>query len=399
MAATLTREERDALLDRFNETALESPLNVLTRRRFNELASLECDRGPVVSIYVDLSPQNRHNNAWAIDLKTAARDAVAGVEDPALAGPAEREIERMERWIKDNAARLGRGAALFSCPEEDAWFQVALLAELPTRVRIGRRPYLRPLARVRDEHDRFAVVSLDKQRARLFVSQLGGILEIADIFEDTPNHHKQGGWSQMRFQRHHDAHVMWHAGAVAHATEMMMDRFEIRHLLATGTPEVLAEYREHLSPAVGKCWDGEFGLPIDASPTETVEAIGPLQKEVEAREEIATIEKLNNSVSGGKGVWGLEDTLKALMEQRVMTLVVHDRFRAPGKECMKCRLVFVDGHQSCPACGGPAHKVEDVVDVALERAVTQLAVLELVRSDAARRLLPPGEPIGAVLRF
>jgi len=346
-----------------------------------------------------LSPQNRHNDAWTIDLKTAVRDAVASIPDAGEREIVEREIGVMEAWIRDHAPRLGRGAAFFSCPARRLRWQVALLVALPTRVRVGRRAYLRPLARVRDEHDRFAVVSLDKTRARLFVSQLGSILEVADIFEDTPGHHKQGGWSQMRFQRHHDAHVMWHASAVAKATELMMDRFEIRHLLATGTPQVLAEYRDHLAPQVARYWDGEFGQDIEAGPTEVIEAIAPLQREVEAREERATIEQLNNSVSAGRAVWGLEATLRALTERRVMTLVVHDRYRAPGKECVRCRMLLADHVGRCPACYGKPERLEDVVDAALEQAVTQEAVLELVRSDAGRALLPEKEPIGAILRF
>lgn len=399
MSATLTPEERDALLTRFNETASDSPVNILTRRRMHELASLECDDGPVISLYVDLSPQNRHNNAWTIDLKTAARDALAGVQSPAERSVVEAEIGRMEGWLKDHAPALGQGAAFFSCPARDLRWQVALLVELPTRVKVGRRAYIRPLARVRDEHDRFAVVSLDKTRARLFVSQLGSILEVADIFEDTPGHHKQGGWSQMRFQRHHDAHVMWHAAAVAQATELMMDRFEIRHLLVTGTPQVLAEYRDQLAPQVARFWDGEFGQDIGAGASEVIEAIAPLQREVEAREERATIEQLNNSISGGRGTWGLDETLQALMERRVMTLVVHDRYRAAGTECVRCRMLLADHASRCPACEGAVEPVEDVVDAALERAMTQEAALELVRSDLGRSLLPGGEPIGAILRF
>ena len=43
--------------------------------------------------------------------------------------------------------------------------------------------------------------------------------------------------------------------------------------------------------------------------------------------------------------------------------------------------------------------VPDQVDAALLRAVGQEAELELVRAVEAQRLLPPGEPIGALLRF
>ena len=82
-----------------------------------------------------------------------------------------------------------------------------------------------------------------------------------------------------------------------------------------------------------------------------------------------------------------------------MTLVVHDRYRAAGGECLNCEMLLVAGVAECPACGGSVDAVEDIVDAALERAVVQEAGLELVRSDEGRALLPEAEPIGALLRF
>jgi len=352
-----------------------------------------------VSLYVDLSPQSRHNNAWEIDLKTHVRDALAAIEDRASRETVREVIEGMRRRLRDGISSLGRGAAFFSCPRRDVTWQVSLPLGLPTRLRVGRRPYLRPLARVWDEHDRFGVVLLDKQRARLFVSQLGFTEEVADIFEDVPGHHKQGGWSQMRFQRQHDARVMWHAGAVAHATELLMEQLEARHLLVSGPPEVLGEYRSHLSSAVAGLWAGEFGIPTEAPVDEVASAILPHQRRVEAEEEMQTIERLNDSISARRGVWGLAETLRAVLERRVRTLVVHDRYRAPGAECLRCRMLTANGSGSCPSCGNALEPIEDVVDALLENAVTQEAELELVRSDAARMKLPVGEPIGAILRF
>ncbi len=399
MTATLTPQERDALLSRFEDLGVDGPLAVLTHRRFAELAAVTCDEGPVVSLYLDLSPQNRHNDAWEIAFKTAARVALAANDARPDADVVRAEIARMERWIREHAARMGRGAALFSCPARELWWSISLPIALPTRLRIGRRPYLRPLARVRDEHDRFAVVLLDNQRARLFLSQLGSLEEVADIIEETPDQHNEGSRSRLRFRRSRDAHVMWHAGAVAHATEMILERFEARHLLVSGSPQVLAEYRAALPAHVLRRWAGEFALAIDASTSEIIAAIEPVQRRVEAREETETIRRLENWISTGRGVWGLAAALGRLEERRVMTLVVHDRYRAAGGECLNCRLLLVAGAPSCPACGGPVEAVEDVVDAALERAVVQEAGLELVRSEEGRALLPVAEPIGALLRF
>lgn len=399
MATTLRSEEREALRRSFEELSANGPLSVLSRMQFTRLAALESDGDPVVSLYVDLSPQNRHGNAWSIQLKSLVRGALGGREVGTGGDVVHREVDRMEKWVRDRVATLGRGAALFSCPSEDLWLAVRLPIPLPSRLRVGRRPYLRPLARVRDENARYGVVVLDKQRARLFVSQLGTVQEVADLFEDTPGHHKQGGWSQMRFQRHHDAHVLWHAGAVAEATDLLLERFEARHLLVSGPPEVKGEFRSALTPRARDRWAGEFTVGLEAGETEVEEAITPLRRSTESREELEAIETLNNSVSAGRAVWGLEGTLRAVREKRARLLVVHDRYRAPGSECRRCRLLLSSPEPACPACGGQLEPVEDLVDAILEEAVVQEAELELVWSNEARKLLPPGEPIGVLLRF
>jgi peptide chain release factor subunit 1 len=392
----LRAEEKEALESQFDALSSNGFLNVLTHRRFIDLAALECDEG-VVSLYVDLTPQSRHNDAWSIDLKSQTRRLLAECA-PGQRDMIEREVERMHRWLEDQASRLGRGAAIFSCPARNLWWSLSLPVGFPTRLRAGRRPYLRPLARVRDEHHRFAVVVLDKQRARLFVAQFGQVTEVADIIEDVPKHHKQGGRSQMSLQRHHDAHVMWHAGAVAHATELLMDRLEARYVLVSGTQGILAEYRVHLAPAYVRRWRGDFTVPIDASLAEVAKAIEPLVHLAESKQESETLSRLENSIPG-KGTWGLENTLLALEERRIQLLVVHDQYRTPGQECVRCHMLFSMKPPVCPSCGFELIGVPDLVDAMLERAVMQEAELELVRSEDVRKRLPAEEPIGALFRF
>ncbi|RME41991.1 MAG: peptide chain release factor 1 [Chloroflexi bacterium] len=396
---TLTPTERDALLNHFEEMAHEAPFNLLTRRQLEDLAGIESTDAPIVSLYLDLSPEYRIKRAWATALKSLARETLRRIEDRETEQQVAAEIERIERALAQRIPALGRGVALFVSEPLGIWRQIALPVALPNRLEVGRRPFLRPLLRTLDEHDRFVVVLLDKRRARLFVSQIGYTQEVAGLFEETPSHHEQGGWSQMRFQRHHDAHVLWHAGAVAHATVLTMEQFGAHHLLVSGTPEILAEYREHLPPAFAERLDGTFNLPIEATVAEVAEAIEPLQHEVEAREEVATIERLRELAPAGRGVWGPEPTLQMLTEQRVMTLIVHQSYQIAGGECTNCGLLTTHTEEPCPACNSHIQAMDDIVELALERAVAQDATLEIVCSEPATALLENSAPIGALLRY
>jgi peptide subunit release factor 1 (eRF1) len=242
-------------------------------------------------------------------------------------------------------------------------------------------------------------VVMDNQRARLLVSQLGSVVEVADLVEEGPSLTHGGGWAQMRIQRQHDAHVLWHAGAVAQATQLAMDQFGARWLLVAGTPDVLVDYRNQLPPATAQRLAGEFKVMATATQSEIAAAAAPEQEQVEAREEMALVNWLIHESPGGKAAWGLSNVLAALGEGRVMTLAVLDTYRAPGGQCSASARLYSESEGTCADCGQELTPVEDVVDLALEQAHRQGAELELVRSPQARARLSENAPIAAKLRY
>lgn len=399
MGSTLGASERDALKQQVDQFVEQAPFNLLTRRRLQELATVESDDAPIISLYLDLSPRKRLKRAWAVALKSMARDALDRQPTSITAAAAGAELEKIEEMLDERIPELERGLAVFSCEPLDLWWLVPVPLRVNNRLEIGRRPFLRPLVRILDEHDQYVVVLLDKRHARLFVGQHGSIFEVLDLFEDTPPHQKQGGWSQMRFQRQHDAHVLWHASAVGQATAMLVECFSAKHLLVSGTKEVLAEYLDQLPAVATDRLGGTFSVPIDTPAKRIQEAIRPLREETEAREEEDTIHAIQEAISSGRGVWGIEATLRALVEQRVMKLVVADNYHAAGAECLHCGNISVQEEGDCNGCGNRLAKVDDIVDVALERALEQEAGFELVRSPGALELLQGAAPIGALLRF
>ncbi len=399
MATTLTPTERDALVNQFEVLAQEPSFRLLTRRRLSRLADASSDDAPIVSLFLDLGPQARQNRKWAIVLKNLARDALARVPDRSHARIAEQEINRLEDAIAGGLPDLGRGMAVFASEPIGLREEVIFPLPLPNRLEVNRRPYLRPLFRQLDEQDRFMVVVLDAERARLFISQLGMIHEVADLIGEAATQTRKGMFAELRFERQRDSHVLWHAGAVAHATALGMEHFSAKWLLVAGSSEVLADYRKHLPAAVSQRLAAEFSMPIVSSPSEVARAVAPLQKEVEAREEQATLDRLEAEPAGGKAAWGLSETLRSVSTGRVQTLVVLDDYHAPGGECPDCGLVVADTAGGCSGCGQDLVVVDDVVDLALERAFQQSASLELLRSSDARTRMSAREPIAALLRY
>ena len=88
--------------------------------------------------------------------------------------------------------------------------------------------------------------------------------------------------------------------------------------------------------------------------------------------------------------------LGAVHQQRVATLLVDESFEAPGVRCPSCGWLGPTEATACPADGTPTEGDDDIVGVAIGRALTQSADV-LVLHD--RPELASHGHVAAVLRF
>ena len=79
-----------------------------------------------------------------------------------------------------------RGLAIFSCAAHDLWEVFALPVPVQSRVVINNAPAVSQLESVLEESEALAVLLADKQRARLFVFELGDLVEHSELFDELP---------------------------------------------------------------------------------------------------------------------------------------------------------------------------------------------------------------------
>jgi hypothetical protein len=309
------------------------------------------------------------------------------------------EFDRIEQALETELPTLGRGVVFFVCRKLSLWRQIAVSVALPDGVFVRPTPYLRPLARTRDEHDRFVLALLSQELSRFFISQIGQVEEAFQIKANRPRKVLTDGGPKDR------PHVMVteplknEARLLAHTEELVLTQFEGRHLLPSGSLELRSAVMQYLPKHVQQSVGSEFSVEADARPADVAAAAEPAQRAIEAREEVATIERLID-LGPGRSAWGEQPTLDALRVGRVMTLAADDMFCKPGARCGNCGGLWAAWSPSCPACGsGGVEVVTDVVELAIEQALEQKAALEIVRSSAARRLMTSIGPMAALLRW
>jgi peptide chain release factor subunit 1 len=260
-------------------------------------------------------------------------------------------------------------------------------------------PDLAPLLELVDEYERYAVALVDKETARLFTVFLGEIEESEAFRDSVPGKHDQGGPSQARYQRHHEAHVHWHVKRVAQRLAELFRRRRFDRLILAGPAEATSRLRRALSRALAHRLAAVIPAEAFAKPAEILEKTLEVERRVERDIEHRLLEELfDAAAAGGTATLGVEPTLDALWADVVQTLVVADGAHVGGRECPKCGRLEAGNATSCPACGAEMRAVHDLVHRAMGRAPGQAGRVEVVHGDAAQRLLAVGG-MGALLRY
>lgn len=260
-------------------------------------------------------------------------------------------------------------------------------------------PYVRPLLEAFDDHERYGVVVVDKEHARIFTVFLGEIEEEREALAAAEVRHKDASgtdhWrSQMHFQRQDDMHVRWHLAQVAALLDDVARMHAFDRLVLAGPIEATSELGRLLSRPLADRVVATVRLPVDTPADEILARTVAVAAEAERATERTRVAQVLD-----RGARAIEATLEALQEGRLGLLVYAEGFESRGAECPRCRALFAATSDSiCGYCGERLLALDDVVGRALARVASSGAMWEKVHGDAAVRLTGAGG-IGAVLRF
>ncbi len=195
----------------------------VTWDELRELASVEASEGLAISLYVDLDPSvaatagdvhTRVNSLLDTAGKVTAEQerSLSHAQRIALRG----DLDRIRGWFDQEFVRDGaRGVAVFCGSLDGIWRTRPILASVGDEVSLDRRLALAPLATLVGRGDGALVVVAGRERGRFLRLADGKLAPVADLTEEQPGRHDQGGWSQSRFQRHIDELTAEHLRDVA----------------------------------------------------------------------------------------------------------------------------------------------------------------------------------------
>jgi peptide chain release factor subunit 1 len=379
--------------------------NDITRDRLRRLAQTDVGGAKVLSLFLNLDPREfatppaRSTEVRSL-LDRAGRlvqkegERLSHEQKESLRG----DLERVQSELANGAGTKGaHGLAVFSCTAAGLFEVLRLPEPVDHEPVIADGPYLAPLSSA-DQGAKWCVVLVNRRSARLLCGSRDALDEVALVEDDVHGQHEQGGWSQARYQRSVDKDVQDHLKHVAEVVFLHVKSELPEGVIVGGPQETLTDFEAALHPYLRERLAGRIDIDVENSAIEDVRRMAREKIAAAARErEDQALSRLAELFgTNGRAASGLEEVLGAVHEQRVEVLLVDRGFTAPGVCCPQCGFLGSDAVRSCPADGTPVEPRENVVEAAIERAITQSADVHVLRD---RPELASHGHVAAILRF
>jgi len=376
-------------------SSLAPPLN---EESIRALAQFRGGETPVTTCYLDVDGRRwlRHQDVEReLDLlmRRARHDADAGGHRSVHA-----DLKRIEDYVRGGFDRSStRGLVFFSCAARDLWHVIPLSVPVHSRVVVNDLPAVGQLEAVVHDYERIGLLLVDKQRARSFVFELGSLTEHVEVVDALPRDPDE------RHERERDD-VHGHVDAltahhVRHAADLAWGAFQqhgFEHLALGGPDVIVGSVENALHPYLRERLAGRVALTVGATVDEVRAAAIGVELAVERRREADVVSRLRQAVGAGRrGVSGLGPVLDALSDRRVKRLLVSRGYAAEGWRCESCPRLAAVG-RACPTCRAEMHRVDDVVEEAMEDALAQACRVEICVDNADLDVMGR---IGALLRY
>ena len=256
----------------------------------------------------------------------------------------------VEEYLKKNPFTHG-ALCIFICKEINFFLTIPLPSLENDIVRIDNCPYIRPLAEFYDEYESVAVVVANNQKARIFIvsSSVIGTEEV--IKGNIKNHVKVGGWSQQRYERRREYHLLEYAHEIMDALTKLERDEKYGHILLVGSKEILHILYENMTKELQNKII-EKHLDLSKGEGSINQDIMALLSEEELNTELDYWKRIRAEyLRGGLAVAGFDDVLHAAKDGRVGKVLIDHALHPFVERCQNGDSTSADETETCMVCG------------------------------------------------
>jgi peptide chain release factor subunit 1 len=304
---------------------IEPRIRTADGRAVRGLAERADGAGKVLTVVVDLNPtefaeasarQTQLTSLLDRARSQLERDDVTHEEKDALTA----DIEGLEAFVEGGGLPTdgALGVALFVSTSRSMFDVVRLTRSAAPFVAVADDPAVEVLAGYLTT-DTWGVLLVNSRIARLFAGRLEMLGEVEQIEDEVHGRHKQGGWSQARYQRAVDEEIEAHLRRSCERFAEIGAGYRFDHVAFAAPEAVRGEVKRLLTDPLRRKLVGTIDVDVENTGVdELIAELRPLEAEAERRRETELLERWREQLAtGGRAVAGLPDVSKALSEKRV----------------------------------------------------------------------------------
>jgi peptide chain release factor subunit 1 len=226
------------------------------RNEIRKLARIEEGPYPFFSLYLntrwDSEQQRERIRLFTKNQMKKGFDRLKGKEDWQRTYPEDqKQIERfVEGLVRRSYDQGVDGIAIFSCSAANTFLTYPSIMPFENEFFLFSLPVLRPLVRLSSQYQDTLAVMVETDSAKLFEISLEGLLAEFSIESYVPGRHDQGGWAQMRYQRHIRDHMNKHHREVSEQLTELFDTGKWKRVVLIGQDRTLANFKSFLPERV-----------------------------------------------------------------------------------------------------------------------------------------------------
>lgn len=365
---------------------------MIKQEQLQELLSYEGDK--VLSLYLDTDCTTESKETIKLQVRGMIKELKLSQENGA---------DAIEKYLDHSYDWSQPGLAIFTSTDGSFFRDYVTAVSFRNRLRVGAKPYVKPLAHLLDHYAHYGVIMVDKVGTRFFEYHLGELQSSNGFMgEDVQKIKKGGGSSTVGMRsggsgaRHEEEVVQRNLRESAAAANRFFAHKPIRRLFLGGTAETVGQFSDLLPKQLQSCLAGTFALDMNAGEHEVRrETLDLLAKANNEREQKLVQTLVTAQAKGANAVIGLDDTLQAVSEKRVQSLIISDGFRTPGYVHPESDFVTANLARS-PLGDKEMTEIEDVVDAAVALTMNQGGHVEIISNNPE---LEGAGRIGAILRY
>ena len=299
----------------------------------------------------------------------------------------EKTIEEINEFLRKNKTD---NIAIFASYKYNYFRSIPLNIEVNNSLIVDSSPYIRPLARILDEFKPFTLILLNSNHAKIFSIYLGQIRKTKNISSEIMNKHKKGGWSQARFQRIRKGAIHEFFLEVAE----ILEKIDTEQIILAGPGPSKIQFKDILPKKFQQKIIDVIDVDLDDERKllrESIHLISEKEKTIGRQ----AVEHLKEEIlKDGLGVYGIDDTLKAVKNGQVELLIVEKDYKLKGCICEHCQILKAGPIKECPICGGDVSEA-DVIEEIIEFAERTDAEIEFTDDEEISKF----GHVGGILRY